>query len=624
MLKHEEYKEMAEANTQRKVIFPAMRGQIKDIRGNVLAMSVPVKTVCADPTLIGAYYPQIAHILAPLLQMNESELASRLAPRVRVNEYNQIVTNRYVVLKRKVPVETYERIKQVMKNLSFGVDEKKLPATQRLFYKNLRESAIFADRVDDQLRVYPNGRLASHVLGYVGMENKTAYGVEYIDIVGVAGVERIFNNQLCGIPGWRLTERDRRNKEIVSYRSEDVQPVDGVNVVLTIDSVLQYILEKELYEAYKKQRALSVAGVIVRPKTGEILAMAVYPNFDPNNPGESPDDFRRNRVIEDVHEPGSAFKVVVISAALNEKRVKLSDIINCENGRFEYFGRVLRDHGRGHQFLTVEEILEMSSNIGAAKIGIQLGGELLLDYVYKFGFGRKTGISLPGEVSGIVHPLNEWHKTSILSIPMGHEIAVTPLQVVMAVSAIANNGVLMRPMIVDRLEDKDGNLITKYQPMQVREVISQESAKLMVSAMQRVTSSKFGTAQKAALELYTVAGKTGTAEKPGVGGYQRDKNFSTFVGFFPTESPELCIGIFIDEPKEGHLGGVVCAPVFKSVATQAANYLSIQPDIIKEKEIEASPANPKNDKNRFRDSLKGAIASDDLNNRERHLEKRWN
>ncbi len=612
IFKYEEYRELAEANTQRKYIFPATRGQVKDSRGNVFAMSVPVKTICADPSLLGNYYPQIARILAPILKIDQSELVERLAPRVRINESGQVITNRYVVLKRKVPIETYEQIQNVMKSLSFGIDEKKLPPSQKLFYKNIREAAIFADKVDDQLRVYPNGRLAAHILGYVGMENKSAYGIEYIDTVGVAGIERIFHQQLCGIPGWRVTEKDRRNREIVNYRTEDVQPVDGANVVLTIDAFLQYILEKELYEAFVKQKPLSVAGVIVRPKTGEILAMGVYPNFDPNNPGESPDDYRRNRLIEDVHEPGSTFKVVVVSGAINEKRARLTDVINCENGRFEYCGRVLRDHGSGHQSLTVEEILEMSSNIGAAKVGMLLGEPLLFDYIQRFGFGQRTGISLPGEVSGIVHPVKKWNKTTILSIPMGHEIAVTPLQVVMAISAIANNGVLMKPMLIDRLEDKDGNLISKYQPMSVREVISSETAKQIAQAMRRVTSSKHGTAQRAALDLYTVSGKTGTAEKPGPGGYQFDKNFSTFVGFFPSESPELCIGIFIDEPKEGHLGGVVCAPVFKNVATQAANYLSITPDI----EPEQKPGSP-NDKRG--NSVKGTLASDT-----KFGNKKWN
>ncbi len=612
IFKYEEYRELAEANTQRKYIFPATRGQIKDSRGNVFAMSVPVKTICADPSLLGNYYPEIARILAPILKMDQSELTERLAPRVRINESGQVITNRYVVLKRKVPIETYEQIRNVMKSLSFGIDEKKLTLSQKLFYKNIRESAIFADKVDDQLRVYPNGRLAAHILGYVGMENRSAYGIEYIDTVGVAGIEKIFHQQLCGIPGWRVTEKDRRNREIVNYRTEDVQPTDGANVVLTIDAFLQYILEKELYEAFVKQKPLSVAGIIVRPKTGEILAMGVYPNFDPNNPGESPDDYRRNRLIEDVHEPGSTFKVVVVAGAVNEKRARLTDVINCENGRFVYCGRVLRDHGNGHQSLTVEEILEMSSNIGAAKVGMLLGEPLLYDYIRRFGFGQRTGISLPGEIFGIVHPVKKWNKTTILSIPMGHEIAVTPLQVVMAISAIANNGVLMKPMLIDRLEDKDGNLMSKYQPMSVREVISPETAKLISQAMRRVTSSKHGTAQRAALELYTVSGKTGTAEKPGPGGYQFDKNFSTFVGFFPSESPELCIGIFIDEPKESHLGGVVCAPVFKNVATQAANYLSITPDI----EPEQSPDSLKN---KHSNSVKGTLASDT-----KFGNKKWN
>lgn len=586
ILRHEEYRERAEANTQRKYLLPAMRGQIKDISGNILALSVPVKTVCADPTFLGPYYPQIARILAPYLQMSEAELTEKLTPRVRLDDSGKLVTNRYVVLKRKVPIETYEQIKSVMKSLSFGVDERTLPLSKRQFFKNLREAAIFADKVDDQLRVYPNGSLAAHILGYVGMENKNVSGQEIIETVGVAGVEKMLNQSLTGVPGWRVTEKDSRNRELVSYRQQDVEPIDGLNVVLTIDSRLQYILEKELVELYRKQSPISVQGVIVRPKTGEILAMAVYPNFDPNKPGQFPEEYRRNRIIEEVHEPGSTFKLVTIAAALNEKKVKLTDVIDCENGRFEYCGRVIHDHGHGSKTLTVEEILERSSNIGAAKIGLLLGPEAMYDYIRKFGFGSRTGISLPAEIPGILHPLNKWHKTSIISISFGHEIAVTPLQTVMAVAAIANNGILMAPMLIDRLEDKNGNVVVKYSPQQVREVIAHETAKIMTAAMERVTTGKSGTARRAAMELYTVAGKTGTAEKPGPGGYQRDKNFSSFVGFFPTENPELCIGIFVDEPKEGRMGGVVCAPVFKSVAEQAAAYLCIPPDIRSDEEAQ--------------------------------------
>lgn len=615
VLRHEEYVERAQANTQRKYLLPAMRGQIKDISGNILALSVPVKTICADPTLLGPYYPQIAKILAPYLQMSESELTEKLTPRIRIDNSGKIVTNRYVVLKRKVPVETYEQIKTVMKNLSFGIDEKTLPLSQRRFFKDLRESAIFADKIDDQLRVYPNGTLAAHILGYVGMENKTVNGVEIIETVGVAGIERMLNQNLAGVPGWRVTEKDSRNRELVSYRHQDVEPIDGLNVVLTIDSRLQYILEKELIELYKKQSPLSVQGVIVRPKTGEILAMAVYPNFDPNKPGQYPEEYRRNRIIEEVHEPGSTFKLVVISGALNEKKVKLTDVIDCERGRFEYCGRVIHDHGHGSDTLTVEEILERSSNIGAAKIGLLLGPQLLYDYVRRFGFGSRTGISLPAEIEGIVHPTNKWHKTSIISISFGHEIAVTPLQTVMAVAAIANKGVLMSPMLIDRLEDKDGNIVAKYHPQQVREVITAETAKLITSAMERVTTGKSGTARRAALELYTVAGKTGTAEKPGPGGYQRDKNFSSFVGFFPTQDPELCIGIFVDEPKENRLGGVVCGPVFKSVAEQAAAYLCIPPDI--------KPSEDAREQNKHGTSVP-KVALKDLNSQNNNPNIKWN
>lgn len=581
IVRGDEMLKRSESVLERVDIIPAMRGQIRDIRGNILALSVPVKTVCADPSLIGNYYTQVAKIVSPILQLDEAEVAKKLMPQVRLNDSGEIVTNKYVVLKRKVPLDVYEQLKGTLYTAFKPlVDNKQLPLSQRNFFKALTNSAIFADPIEDQLRVYPNGRLAAHILGYVGMNNVVVNGKLINETIGVDGVEKTLDLQLKGVHGWRHTERDRRNRELVKFRWQDVEPKDGDNVVLTIDAELQHILEAELYEGFKKQRPISACGIIVRPRTGEILAMAIYPNFDPNAPGNSPDDFRRNRMIADVHEPGSTFKVVVVSGALNERKLRLTDMINCSGGVFEYCGRVIRDHGKGHQALSVEEILEVSSNIGAAKIGMCLGEADLMEYIKRFGFGQKTGISLPGEVSGIVHPLKEWHKTSILSIPMGHEIAVTPIQTVMAVCAIANNGVLMRPMLIDRIEDKNGNVVVKYQPQAVRQVIAPEVSAQMRSALRRVTASKRGTAQRAALEYYTVAGKTGTAEKPGPGGYQHDKNFSTFIGFFPSESPELCIGIFMDEPKEGHLGGVVCAPVFKAVAERAASYLNIKPDIL--------------------------------------------
>jgi cell division protein FtsI/penicillin-binding protein 2 len=339
---------------------------------------------------------------------------------------------------------------------------------------------------------------------------------------------------------------------------------------------MQHIVEGALAEAMEKHAPVSASCVVVRPRTGEILAMVTLPNFDPNNPGAAPADARRNRVICDVAEPGSTFKIVVVAGALNEQIVRLADTFDCERGHFVYAGKVLRDH-ESYGVLTVENIITKSSNIGAAKIGIKMGEPQMYQYVRNFGFGTRTGLPLLGEVSGIVHPLKDWSKLSLSRIPMGHEIAVTPLQMVMAMCAIANHGCLMRPMLVDRLEDRQGNVVARYYPQKVRQVISPAAATQMVQALKTVVSPE-GTAPKAALEHYTVAGKTGTAQKAGLGGYLPGKYFSSFAGFFPADEPELCIYVAMDEPKQGYYGGQTAAPIFKQIAERAANYLNICPD----------------------------------------------
>ena len=577
VLNHRKLSTQAQKNTLREFLREPRRGDILDGAGNLLATSVFVKTVCADPVLVGSRQAEVARAIAPLLQMNQADLAQRLLPRLRTGTNGVVVTNRYVVLRRKVPVETWEKIQAAMSKLTFGLDESKLTRSQQAFFRNLRSSAIFADPVDDQLRVYPNRQLAAHVLGYVGMEEATADGNRIQQTVGRDGIEMAMNSKLAGARGWRVTETDRRRREMVAMREQDVSPRDGLNVVLTIDSVIQHELETALADAMEKHTPISVAGLVVRPRTGEILAMATLPNYDPNDPGASPADSRRNRVISDIIEPGSTFKVVVVSGALNEHAVRLSDSFDCEHGHFAYGGRVLHDH-ESYGPLSVEGIITKSSNIGAAKIGLRLGEERLSDYIDAFGFGETTGISLPGEVAGIVHPVKNWSKVSIVQIPMGHGVAVTRLQMMMAMCAIANHGWLMRPKLVDRLEDRDGNVVARFSSMPVRQVISESTAKQMVEALKTVVSPD-GTAPKAAMEHYTVAGKTGTAQKAGVGGYLPGKYVASFMGFFPADDPELCISIIMDEPREGYYGGQVAAPVFKQIALRAAGYLNIRPDL---------------------------------------------
>jgi cell division protein FtsI (penicillin-binding protein 3) len=378
------------------------------------------------------------------------------------------------------------------------------------------------------------------------------------------------------VRGWRFTQTDRRKQELVALREQEVEPRAGLNAVLTLDMVIQNIVETELAEAMKDHSPVSASGLVVRPRTGEILAMATLPHYNPNRPGDFPDSARRNRIITDVVEPGSTFKIVVVSAALNEDLISLSDTLDCEQGSFHFMGKVLRDHER-YGVLTVENIITKSSNIGAAKIGIKMGEQRLYDYIRAFGFGTRTGIALPGEVNGIVHPVARWDKLSISRIPMGQAISVTPLQMVMAMCAIANDGRLMQPMLVRRLQEQNSSNAWEYTPQMVRQVISRRAARDMVTALKTVVSPQ-GTAPKAILEHYTVAGKTGTAQKAAVGGYSHDRFVASFIGFFPADAPDVCIAVFLDEPQNGYYGGQTAAPIFKRIAEPVAKYLSIRPD----------------------------------------------
>ncbi len=574
-VRHDELSAKAESNTQREYVFEPRRGDILDIKGNTLATSAFAKTICADPSLMNDRQAEaIAHAIAPLLQVNEQSLYQRLATRVRISDKGETNQVHYVRIQQKVPLDTWQKIQDTITNLSFGVDEKKLKKDEQAAYRAAREKGVFAQ--DFPIRIYPNQSLAAHVLGYAQTEDMDINSNTVSEIVGRDGIERTLNEKLSGAPGWRLTETDRRGRELVAMRQQDLGARDGLNVVLTIDSVIQGMVEQALADAMEKHSPISATGIVIRPRTGEILAMATLPNFDPNKPGAASADARRNRVISDVVEPGSTFKIVVISGALNDSIVKLDDVFDCQHGRFAYAGRILHDH-ESYDMLSVKSIITKSSNIGAAEVGIKMGEYKLYDYISAYGFGARTGLPLPGEVVGISHPVKDWSKVSVAQIPMGQGIGVTRLQMMMAMCAIANDGVLMRPMLVDHLEDQNGNVVDRYSPQSVRRIITDTAQKQMIEALKTVVTQD-GTAPKAGMTNYTVAGKTGTAQKVEGGTYVQ-KFVSSFIGFFPADNPELCISIVLDEPKEGHYGGQVAGPVFKDIAQQAANYLNIKPDI---------------------------------------------
>ena len=311
VLRHDQLSHIAQGNTFRETVLEPRRGDILDARGNILATSTFVKTICVNPTVLGNYTTEVAHVLAPLLQLEEISLAEQMRPRFITNEKGEQKPRLGVRLKEKVPVETWQKIQAAMKELQFVADEKKLPKSGQAFFNTLREQAIFAETQDDQLRVYPNGSLAAHVLGYTLTETLVTNKHTTVELVGAEGIEFSFDSRLRGARGWRTTETDSKRREIVHLREQDVEARDGLNVVLTIDSVLQHIVEAALVEAMEKSSPISVSGIVIRPKTGEILAMASLPTFDPGDIPSTTPEVRRNRIITDTAEPGSTFKIVV-------------------------------------------------------------------------------------------------------------------------------------------------------------------------------------------------------------------------------------------------------------------------------------------------------------------------
>jgi cell division protein FtsI/penicillin-binding protein 2 len=529
VLQHKELNALAQANREQVVHRQGRRGAILDANGNLLANSLSVRIVTADPTITTPQAGAIAEKLAPLLNTDVESLTQKLSG-----------NSRYVRLNPRVKLDD--------------------AAVQQI--RAMKLKGIFFE--DQLVRSYPNGPLASHVIGFVDADHK-----------GVQGIEASMEEYLQGQAGYEVIEHDRKGREIRVLRTEELAPRDGFNVVLTIDQVIQHTAEQELEKAMAEFKPQAGCIIVSRPKTGEILAMSSRPTFDPANLGNTSADARRNRCISDVAEPGSTFKIVVCSGALNEGIVSLNEQFDCERGAFMYAGRVLHD-AHPYGILSVEEILFHSSNIGAAKVGLRMGPARLYEYIRRYGFGHKTGIALPGEVSGIAHPLSRWSGLSITRIPMGHEVAVTPLQMLMALNTIANGGTLMKPLIVKSVTDQDGKPVFQYEPQMVGQVITPRTAMLMTTALRRVVSAE-GTAPKAAVQGYDVAGKTGTAQKIENGQYVR-KYYSSFIGYFPAANPEVSILVSLDDPSAGaYYGGSVAGPVFRAVAEKVAQYLGLEP-----------------------------------------------
>ncbi len=507
------------------------RGEICDRNRNLLAISVPLPSVYGDPAAVKDP-AETARVLAPVLDLAEDFIFERLARK-----------KRFVWIKRKITKEQKEEIRAL----------------------NLRGIGF----LDESTRFYPKGIMAAHVLGFVDIDSK-----------GLAGREFVCERYLAGKPGVRLTEKDASGREVLSWRDQETPPVEGYRVVLSIDEVIQDIVEQEVEQAWQKFNAQAAMAIVVAPASGEILALVNRPTFDPN-PGkysESESDSRRNRVITDTYEAGSVFKIFTAAAALNEGAFSLRDPIFCERGRFRTPGGVLHDH-HPHGMLTFQQVIEKSSNIGVAKVGMELGKKRLHGYLSDFGFGRKTGVLLPGEVTGVLRPVSRWSRMSITRIPMGHEVSTTSLQLAMAVAATANGGKLMKPIIVKRIEDAQGRTIKEFKPEVVAEILNPDTVVELKKALHGVVGPG-GTAKKASLADFQVAGKTGTAQKLEPNGtYSHTYFMASFAGFVPVEDPQLMILAVFDSPRPLYYGGTVAAPVFKGIAEKTLSYLNIAPGV---------------------------------------------
>lgn len=409
-------------------------------------------------------------------------------------------------------------------------------------------------------RCYPNKNLTSQEIGFAGLDN-----------IGLDGLELYYNDYLKGSSGWAQVLRDARQNKLLWEKM--ILPKDGYELVLTIDEFIQFIAERELDRIYRTFHAKGASIVVLDPNTAEVLAMANRPTFDPNNAQEATLDSRRNRAVCDMFEPGSVFKIVTASAALEEGRFREADRFFCENGSYRVANHTLHDH-QPHGWLTFKEVFTQSSNIGTTKVAQALGADIVYKYAFKFGFGKKTGIDLPGEISGVLKDTRIWSKTSIGAVPIGQEVGVTALQLACATSIIANGGKLMKPFIVKELRDRRGEVIKEFKPEVVREVISPQTAKRVKDIMVSVVEE--GTGKLARVSDFKVAGKTGTAQKiEPTGGYSHSKYVASFIGFAPAENPLITVIVTVDEPHPYYFGGVVAAPAFKRIVQDVVKYLKL-------------------------------------------------
>jgi len=527
IFRYGDFEQRAERQQQRSINVSAKRGVIYDRQGRELAMSIQVDSAFAVPTEI----PDLPNTISLITHITGEDARMVLAD-CRAHKT-------FCWVARKGSAETIDRIRTLnLQGIHFQKESK---------------------------RFYPKRELAAQVLGYVGTDDG-----------GLSGIEREYNDQLQGKPGKMLISVDARKKWFGRIEKE---PEPGDNVALTIDEKIQYIAERELEKALKDTHAIAGTVVVANPHTGEILALANRPTFNPNVKKEIRNEALKNRAVSDIYEPGSTFKLVTISGALQEKLTRPDELFDCQMGSIVINGMRIRD-SKPHGVLTVADVLAESSDVGAIKIALRLGEDRFYNYIRAFGFGQQTGIELPGETRGLTKPVNRWSRVSIGAISMGQEIGVSPLQLAAMVSTFANDGVRVAPRIVATTTvPQSGPQMVTFHPQNEQRVISPMTAAEMRQMMQRVVL--HGTGRKAILEGYSSAGKTGTGQKvdPATGAYSRTKYVASFAGFAPINNPAVTVAVILDSPVGLHQGGQVAAPVFQRITQQVLEYLHAPHDL---------------------------------------------
>jgi cell division protein FtsI (penicillin-binding protein 3) len=533
LFRHADYLARAQRQQQRTIEITPKRGAIYDRNKTPLAMSVPVDSAFAVPAELGDE-SLAARLLSGIVGVPQDVLEARFAS-----------SRSFVWIARKLPPEKAEAVNAL----------------------NLK--GVYLQK--ENQRFYPKRDLAAHVLGFVDMDEK-----------GEAGIEYELDKQIRGQSEKIIVMADAKQRW---FDGGEAQRERGADVYLTIDEKIQYIAERELALAIAETRALAGTVIVMNPNTGEILAMANWPKFNPNKPGESSGEARMNRAVSAMYEPGSTFKVVTLAAALNEEITRPEEVFDCENGRVYVAGHRIRDH-KPFGLLNVREILAQSSDVGAIKIALRLGAPKFYDYIRAFGFGEHTGVELPWESRGYLQPVGTWGAYMIGPISMGQGVGVTPLQLVGAISAIANGGMLYKPRIISELRRGDHavDIPGHEAPEEPRRVIRPETAATMRELMEGVIL--HGTGPRARLDGWTAAGKTGSAQKtdPNTGRYSPTHFIASFTGFAPINDPAVTILVSLDSPVGLHEGGEVAAPVFKRIAEQVLAYLDVPRDV---------PLNPK-------------------------------